>query len=156
MAARRGKTTATGKGSRVRRSGRARRARLGAILSLELILVLPILTAILLAIMELSMLMMGYQRVQSASSAACRVGTLPLPACTALDQAMQEAAAQALDKLPMVAAYQMNYEVGQYAGDQVWVQVSVPMTAAAPDLLRVVGLSLQGRQLVAQTVMRKQ
>jgi hypothetical protein len=30
------------------------------------------------------------------------------------------------------------------------------MTAATPDLLRVVGLGLKGRQLTAQTVMRKQ
>jgi hypothetical protein len=153
----------TGRVSGGRRSGRGqetraqrRPRRLGAILSLELILVLPILTIILLAIAELSFLMMGYQRVQSASSAACRVGTLPVADSAALNQAMQAAAAQALDKVPMVAAYQMTYDVGQYPGDPVWVQVTVPMTAAAPDLLSVVGLSLRGRGLTAKTVMRKQ
>jgi Flp pilus assembly protein TadG len=143
--------------SRRQGGGRApQRRRLGAILSLELILVLPILTIILLAIIELSFLMMGLQRVQSASSAACRVGTLPPSNSPALDQAMQQAAIGALDRLPMIAAYQMTYDVGQYPGDPVWVQVTVPMTAATPDLLRVVGLGLKGRQLTAQTVMRKQ
>jgi len=144
----------TGAACRGRRA--RRRGRLGALLSLELVLVLPILTIILLAVVEFSFLMMGLQRVQSASCAACRVGTLPVGDSAALDQAMQAAAAQALDRVPMVAAYQMSYDVGQYAGDPVWVQVTVPMTAAAPDLLGVVGLSLQGQQLAAQTVMRKQ
>ena len=58
--------------------------------------------------------------------------------------------------MPMVAAYQMTYDVGQYPGDPVWVHVAVPMTAAAPDLLSVVGLSSRSRELAAQTVMRKQ
>jgi Flp pilus assembly protein TadG len=120
------------------------------------VLVLPILTTILLAIIEFSFLLMGLQRVESASSAACRVATLPVSDQAALDRAIRDAAAQSLGKASLVTTYQINYNLGQYPGDPVWVQVTAPMAAAAPDLLRIVGWSLSGRQLTAQTVMRKQ
>ena len=102
------------------------------------------------------MLLMGMQRVQAASSAACRVGTLPASDPVAQRQAMEDAAASALGTVGMAAAYQMQSQVGPYAGDPVIVEVSVPMTAAAPDLLKIIGFSLQGRQLAAQTQMCKQ
>ena len=62
---------------RLSRRGRGRRDRAGAVFSLELLLVLPILLTVCLGIVELCMLLMGMQRVQAASNAACRVATLP-------------------------------------------------------------------------------
>jgi len=126
------------------------------VFSLELLLVLPILVTVGLGLVELCFVLMGMQRVQAASSAACRVGTLPANDLAAQEHAMEDAAAGALGTAGMVDAYQMDIEVGQYAGDPVIVEVSVPMTAAAPDLLKIIGFSLQGRQLVAQTQMCKQ
>ena len=130
--------------------------RAGAVFSLELILVLPIVLTVCLGIVELSMLLMGMQRVQAASTAACRVGTLPASDPVAQQQAMGNAAAAALGTAGMAAACQMQSQVGPYTGDPVVVQVTVPMTAAAPDLLKTFGFSLQGRQLAAQTEMCKQ
>jgi len=130
--------------------------RKGAVLSLELLFVLPILSVICFAMVELSFLLMGEQRVQAASVAACRVGTLPASNAAAQQQAMRDAAAGALGDASLAASYQMQFEPGQYAGDPVIVEVSVPMTAAAPDLLKIIGFSLEGRQLVAQTQMCKQ
>ena len=90
---------------------------------------------------------MGMQRVQAASSAACRVGTLPAGDVAAQQAAMQNAAAKALATTSLVQAFQLQSQLGSSTGDPVVVEVRVPMTAAAPDLLRVLGFSLQGRQL---------
>jgi Flp pilus assembly protein TadG len=139
--------------SRRRRSGR----RVGAILSLELLLVLPILITIILGVVELSLLMMGMQRVQAASRAACLVGTLPADDWQAQEQAMRDAAEQAMGNAGMIDTYEIEeMDTGTFSGDPVVFSLSVPMTAAAPDLLRVIGLSLEGRQLASRTEMCKQ
>jgi Flp pilus assembly protein TadG len=140
----------------MQRHKRTRRNRKGAVLSVELLLVLPILWIICFGLVEISLLLMGMQRVQAAGSAACRVGTLPAANPAAQEQAMRNAAARALEKQALADAYSMQFDLGQYAGDPVVVEISVPMTAVSPDLLKVIGFSLQGRQLVAQAVMCKQ
>ena len=130
--------------------------RTGAILSAELLLVMPILLALCLGVTELSLLLMGMQRVEAASSAACRVCTLPATDAVVREQAARQAATRALAKATLVSSYDLQIDPGLYAGDPVTVEVRVPMTAAAPDLLKIVGFSLANRQLVARTVMRKQ
>jgi hypothetical protein len=137
-------------------SRRERRDRAGAVFSLELLLVLPILLTVCFGVVELSLLLMGMQRVQAASSAACRIGTLPASDPIAQDQAMREAAAYALGTVGLADSYEMRARLGQYAGDPVVVEVTVPMSAAAPDLLKIVGFSLEGREMAAQTQMCKQ
>lgn len=132
-----------------------RRDRAGSLFSLELLLVLPIVAAVCFGVAEFSLLMMGLQRVEAASSAACRVGTLPASNSAHLEHAVREAAAQALTKSSLVHTHEIRFDLGQFPGDPVWVEVRVPMTAAAPDLLRVLGFSLEGRHLMARTVMRK-
>ena len=138
------------------RNKKTKRSRAGAVFTLELLLVLPILLIVGLALVELSLLLMGMQRVQAASSAACQVATLPASDPVALQEAMDDAAKGALATEGLVASYEMQSLVGPYVGDPVTVEVSAPMTAAAPDLLRMIGFSLQGRQLVARTRMCKQ
>jgi Flp pilus assembly protein TadG len=133
-----------------------RRTRKGAVLSLELLLVFPILWVLCFGIVELSLLLMGMQRVQAASSAACRVGTLPASDPVVQQQAMKDAAARALGTVGLVNTYTMQSQVGQFAGDPVVVQIAAPMTAASPDFLRMIGFGLVGRQLTARTEMCKQ
>ncbi len=130
--------------------------RAGALFSLELLLVLPILWIVFSGVVELSLILIGLQKVQAASSAACRVGTLPAGDLAAQDQAMRDAAIAALQTPGMVNGYQMTASIGQYSGDPVVVEISVPMVTVAPDMLKVIGFTLQGRQLVARTEMCKQ
>jgi Flp pilus assembly protein TadG len=137
------------------RAGRRKR-RAGAVFSLELLLVLPILLTVCFGVVELSMLLMGMQRVQAASCAACRIGTLPASDLVEQDQAMRQAAAYALGTVAMSDTFEMRSQIGQYAGDPVVVEVTAPMSAAAPDLLKIIGFSLQGREMTAQTRMCKQ
>jgi hypothetical protein len=84
------------------------------------------------------------------------VATLPSNDSVLLEQAMNKAAEGALGAERMVDNYEMQSEIGPYAGDPVVVEISVPMTAASPNLLKMIGFDLDGRQLVAQTQMCKQ
>jgi hypothetical protein len=137
--------------------GRTRKKnRAGAVFSLELLLVLPILLTVCFGAVELSLLLMGMQRVQAASSAACRVGTLPASDLIAQDDAMRQAAAYALGTVGMANSFEMRSQLGQYAGDPVVVEITVPMSAAAPNLLKIIGFSLEDREMTAQTQMCKQ
>jgi hypothetical protein len=130
--------------------------RTAAVFSLELLLVLPIVLTVCFGVVELSLVLMGMQRVQAASNAACRIATLPAVDQAAQQQAMQDAVAAALGTEGMVASYDMHSQIGPYTGDPVVVEVRVPMRAAAPDLLKIIGFSLSGRELVSQTQLCKQ
>ena len=130
--------------------------RKGALLSAELLFAFPVLAGLLLGIIEFGMLLAAEQRVETACREACRVGSLPASDSHALGQAVRQAAEQALASASLVQTYTLSFQPGQYTGDPVMVQVSVPMRAAAPDLLLIVGFGLTGRQLNAQCVMRKE
>jgi len=135
---------------------RRQRVRAGAILSLELLWVLPILVGIFFAIVEFSLLLSASHQVKLASRAACRVATLPAANRHEMEQAVRCAAERALAKRHLVEAYQLTICSGRHTGDPVVVEIRVPMCAAAPDVLTIVGFRLKGRELVARTVMRKE
>ena len=126
--------------------------RRGAVLSMELLLVLPIVAGLLLALVEFSMLWSANQRVKLAANAGARVASFSgsnLPA-------VEQAAALALNKRSLLQTMQVAVQGGQHTGDLVCVRVAVPMRAAAPDLLSLFGFSLANRQLSAETIMRKE
>ena len=137
-----------------RRTRRA--ARTGALLSTELLLVLPILVGVFFAIVEFSLLLSANQQVKLASRVACRVGTLPAANPSELQRAVCHAAETALAKPNLIGTYELTFQPGRYTGDRVVVEIRVPMKAASPDLLAAMGLRLGGRKLVARTVMRKE
>jgi hypothetical protein len=141
-------------GRRRRRAGGRRRT--GAILSVEMLLVFPVLFILLLAIIEFSLLWSGSHQVEAASATACRVATLPASDPVELEQFVRDAARQALVKPRLIAAHRVFYTPGQITGDPVIVAIQVPMRAAAPNLLALIGFNLQGRWLRAETVMRKE
>jgi Flp pilus assembly protein TadG len=129
-----------------------RRSRRGAVLSTELILLVPIAFGLLMALAEFSMLWLANQRVVAAAQAACRTATLP----GATVDAVQQAAASALAKPALISQATIEVTWAQHSGDPVLVEVRLPMRAAAPDLLAFLGFGLGDGQLVAQCVMRKE
>ncbi len=133
-----------------------RRARSGALQSIELLLILPIVTLIFFGLIEFSLLWSANMSVKLASQIACRAGTLPAHDPAALRRAVQAAAARALHKPRLVRAHRLSLQPGLHTGDVVVVEIRVPMRAVAPDLLRVFGLGLRDRELVGYTVMRKE
>jgi Flp pilus assembly protein TadG len=134
----------------------AKKKRGGAVFSLEFLLILPIVLTVCFAAIEFSLLLIGMQRVQTASSAACRIATLPATDAVAQEKAMNDVAAATLGTQAMVDAYEMKTELGTYPGDPVVVEIHVPMSAAAPNLLKVIGFDLEDRELVSLTEMCKQ
>lgn len=133
------------------RSRRSHR-RLGAVLSLELILVLPIVMAILLGLVETSMLWSASLRVQAAAAAGCRVATYPGATMPAVRQAIETS----LGKQPLVDSYGVDVVGSGLSGDDIAVTVNVPQTACSPDLLRIFGFSLEGKLVTARSVMRRE
>lgn len=121
------------------------------ILSLELVLVLPILLVLVLGLFEFSLLFYARGDVIEASRVGARFASLP---GVTLEQVQSEA--QATLPPPLRSRAQIGAELGEHSGDDVVVAVSVPMTAAAPDLLWLIGYSIRGRDLVAETRMVKE
>jgi Flp pilus assembly protein TadG len=136
----------------MRRPGRRPLRRAGAILTMELLLVLPIVLALFFGMVEFSMLWTARGRVQEAARAGCRAATLPGASVVSVTQASQ----YALQKPALAQCASVSISGGQCSGDLVAVRVSVPMNAAAPDLLAIFGISLSQLSLSAETVMRKE
>lgn len=118
---------------------------------MEMALVLPILGVLLLGLLEFTMLFYARSSVVEASRAGARAATR---VGSNLSQVEHEAG---LVLFPALRQF-MQVEVagGEHSGDTVTVAVQVPMNSASPDLLWVVGYSLQGRWLYAESTMIKE
>lgn len=133
-----------------RAENRPSRVRSG-VLSLEVILVLPILLVLLCGLFEISMLMFARSELVEASRAGARLGTM---SGVTFEEVQWESVRAAGRRLGPVI--EVDAELGRVSGDEVTVTVRAPMSAVAPDLLWPVGFGLQGRELITQTRMRKE
>jgi hypothetical protein len=129
-----------------------RRRRRGFVISTELVVLLPLVFALVMAVIEFSLLELGRQRVNGAARAGARVAAMPGATMQDIDQAV----AFAMTSAPLAAARHVDVRQGPYSGDPVIVYVAVPMKAATPDLLGIVGFGLGKRLLVGSCVMRKE
>lgn len=122
--------------------------RRGAILSMELVLVLPIILLLVFSIVEFSMLMSAKTRVSNATQAGARQMSL----CTLSDEEIQE---EIRNHLGPALARDCEIEVhpAPGPGDVGRVTVRVPMKNACPDLLWVTGFSVKDRLIVADVPM---
>lgn len=129
----------------------ARRSRRRGFFSLELALTLPILGAVLFAVFEFSLLLSARGALLEASRVGARKASLP-----GVTPADVEAEIRTLLSPRWQQGLQVAVDPGLQTGDVVAVAVQLPMSAAAPDLLWPVGISLRGRQLYAETRMLKE
>lgn len=130
----------------------AQATRRGAVLTFELLLILPIVLALCLAVVELSLLWSGNQRLALASRAACRVATLP----GTTDNDIRQTVLQSLLGHRLSTVVKVEIQRGAVAGDPVGVRLVAPMQAASPDLLAIVGFSLADRQFSVVSIMRQE
>ncbi len=130
----------------------ARKRRLGAILSMELIFVLPILLALILASVEFGMLWSSGRRVEEAAAAGCRTASFR----GADEVAIRRSIERTLDRASLVKSYAVDVRRDLPDTNEVCVTVTVPMKAAAPDMLGIIGFTLGSRKITAQSVMRKE
>ena len=126
------------------------------LITAELIFVLPIFLALVLATVEFGLLMTASEQVQLAAATACRVGTQPSSDLFVLENQVNLAAQAALVSPRLQTNAAISFTPGVVPGDQVTVSISVPMTAASPDLLAFIGFSLNNRFLTATVVMIQQ
>jgi Flp pilus assembly protein TadG len=116
--------------------------RRGAILSMELVLVLPILMLLIFAVAEFSMLTSAQTRVSDAARHGARV----LSMSGGSSSEIQLLVTQMLG--PNLAnGCQVEVHPGKFAGDTGLVRVTVPMQNATPDLLWMTGFSVRGRSI---------
>jgi Flp pilus assembly protein TadG len=119
--------------------------------SLELVIVLPLVILVLFAACEFALLFQGRQSLVTASRSGARVASLAGATYWDVEDAVRsELAGSFGDDLRVEA------ELGERSGDVVWVRLSAPMRAASPDLLKMIGLGLVGRDLFAETTMCKE
>ena len=132
------------------------RRRVGSILSVELLFVLPILLALLLAMTEFSLLLSTEARYAHASREGARVAALggdlagvELAVRNVLGDGQFEAST--LTVTPDISSVN-NYP----SGTAMEVIVAIRARQVVPDLLRFFGFSLGDQQVLGRTVMRRE
>ncbi len=138
------------------RARRARGRRRGAVTTVQLVALLPLLIGGLFALIEFGMILNAQQRLKSATVSACRTAALSCDDTDVQAAAVQSEAMRVLEKDSLIRDCQLTCELGVHTGDPVTVEISVPMKSAAPNLLAIIGVSLEGREMVAKTTMCKE
>ncbi len=122
--------------------------RRGAILTTELLLVLPIFLLLLCAILEFSLLASARTRVSDAAHAATRQLCL-----TNATEGQIKGYVRSVLGPKLAANASVEIIPGAKAGDLVNVRVITPMQNATPDLLWMTGFSVRERVLAADAPM---
>lgn len=128
--------------------GRPSRRRGGV--TVELILLMPVLMAVLVAVVEMSLLVVATQELSEASALGARIGSRGGSA-----DDVRAAICHALGKGRLREA-EVAVVVPEHSGEVVEVVVRIRADKAVPDALRFIGFGLKGKELVGHTVMRKE
>lgn len=125
-----------------------RSARMGAILSMELVLVLPIILLLLFAVCEFSMLASAQTQVSDSARNTARLMSISgMPAAEA------ETAVLKLLGPGLSRGARVRVQAGQFPGDSCQITVFVPMNNATPDLLWMTGFSVKDRFMTGHASM---
>lgn len=125
--------------------------RSGFVLSMELVLVMPILAIVLFALFEFSLLFSARTSVVEACRMGARLATVP-----GVQPADVENEVRRVLPTRLSNQCQIRTLIGENTGDPVSVIVRVPMQSASPDLLWPVGFSLKGQVLQSESRMSKE
>jgi hypothetical protein len=122
--------------------------RKGAILSMELVLILPIFLLLVFSIVEFSMLMSAHTRVVNAAQSGSRLMCISGAGESEVKERVTSLLGPMLAKDCLIQVYPASY-----AGEIGRVSIQVPMRNASPDLLWMTGFSLQDRSFDADAPM---
>jgi len=126
--------------------------RKGAILSMELVLVLPIFLLLVFSIVEFSMLMSAQTRVANAAQNGARMLSMCGMPSAAVEAEVKARVEQLLG--PALASQStITIDPGDYASDLGRVSVRIPMKNACPDLLWMTGFSVANRSIQCDAAM---
>jgi len=146
------KTSEVSKTSEVCLPPKARRATA----ALELLLALPILLAVVLGVVEFSLMLVAQQELVTASREGARVAAQGGAQTDVVQAVHQFHGSGNLSSATIVAVLTDSSGQPLPSGQPVSVTVSIPATQAVPDLAAFIGFSISGETLAAQTVMRKE
>jgi hypothetical protein len=130
---------------------RCRRHRLGAILSMELVLVIPIFLLILFSIVEFSMLSSAQTQVTDAARHGARLLCISDRSHDDVRLEIRRLLGRQLSRQAIV-----NIDDSGYPGETVNVRIHIPMKNASPDLLWMTGFSVRDRYLRAHAPMARE
>ena len=121
------------------------------ILTMEFVMVMPILAVVLFGLFEFSLLFSARTSVVEACRKGARLATVP-------GVHPEDVEAEVRRVLPTRLSNQCEVQaiVGENSGDPVSVVVRVPMHCASPDLLWPIGFSLKGQALQSESRMLKE
>ena len=120
-------------------------------------MVISILIPLMFALTEFSLLWSARHSLEAAAHEAARAASLP-----GTTMQREDAAADAVIRVlgrprlynPVLDT--MDCDCDDATGGYVTVTLQLPMTAAAPDLLGIIGISIDGQVLTAQAVRHRQ
>jgi TadE-like protein len=129
-------------------------------LTVELILVFPILLGLLLGMIEFSMLLFSRQQLTAASREGARIaalgGELQDVERTVVRCLGDGRLADAEVVMTDAAGHPITTADAVPTGEPIEVWVRLPAKHAVPDLLWFIGYSIRNDEIVARTVMRKE
>ena len=143
-----------------RTTRRQARKRRGAVLTVEMLFILPLIMVVLLAIAEFSFMLLGMQAIAAATNVGAREASLASSSDTSIEAAVEGA----LDGW----VFQGRQETTTYingidadaatamTGDTVQVTVKLQTTHAVPDMLKFIGLTIAGQEIQATFVTRRE
>lgn len=126
------------------RNGERIPARRRGFMSFELVMTLPIFGLVLMGLFEFSMLFFARGDLVEAARVGARKAALP-----GVTEADVEAEVRSVLPRHLEKTMQVSVTPALHTGEVVTVQVWADMSAAAPDLLWPIGLSLGDNQLYA-------
>lgn len=131
-----------------RNSSHTKQDRRGILLSIELILVLPILLLVLLAFVEFSLITTAHARVDNIAAAASRQLLSVNQSTRQIQQTINEMLGQ---KFAQGAFAEIDIpETKDHVGR---IRIMIPMQNVTPDLLWMTGFSVRGRFVVGEAAL---
>jgi len=121
-----------------------------------MMLVLPILLIVVLGAVQLSLLLLAHQALGAAANVGARTASLPGATTASVETAVSQALgpwrfAPQID--PVAVSPDPSFAP---TGTPITVTVRVDSIHAAPNLLKFIGLSIDGQKLTATYVARKE
>ena len=142
-----------------RKSQRHALKRRGAVFSIEMMMLISVLIPMMFALTEFSLLWSARHLLNAAAFEAARAAAMPAPTNADRCDAAMDAADSVLVKPRFrdpTIGYTMTCDAGMYHGDMVKIVIEMPMTTASPDLLGIIGISIEDKMLTAEAVAARQ
>ena len=139
---------------------RQQRKRKGAVLTVEMLFILPLIVLVMLAIAEFSFMLLGMQAIAAAANVGAREAALPSSSDATVEMAVEDALAGWVFQTKEETKTFVNGSDVDVAtavtGDTVEVAVILKTTHAVPDMLKFIGLTVAGQELRATFVTRRE